>query len=84
MASVKTAISLETHLLKQIDSVATELKMPRSRLLALAAREFLRRHQNAKLLAELNRAHADGPTAEEAEVRQAWKRQYRRRIEGEW
>lgn len=84
MPSVKTAISLEAHLLKQIDAVATELRVPRSRLLALAAREFLRRHQNAKLLAELNRAHADGPTAEEVEMRQAWKRQYRSRLEGEW
>ena len=73
MSSVKTAISLDAPLLKQIDAVATELRVPRSRLLALAAREFLRRHQNAKLLAELNRAHADGPTAEEVEMRQAWK-----------
>ncbi len=84
MSSVKTAISLEAQLLKQIDAVAAELRMPRSRLLAEAAKEFLLRHQNAKLLDALNKAHASGPTDEEIEYRRAWKTQHRRRIEGEW
>ncbi len=83
MASVKTAISLDALLLRQIDAVAAELNVSRSRLLALAAAEFLREHESAKLLADLNRAHADGPTAEEVEMRRAWKRQHRRRVEGE-
>ncbi len=84
MSSVKTAISLDALLLKQIDAVAAELRMPRSRLLAEAAREYLLRHQNARLLDALNKAHASGPTDDEIERRRAWKRQHRRRIEGEW
>ncbi len=84
MSTVKTAISLDAPLLRQIDAVAAELQMPRSRLLAEAAREFLLRHQNAKLLDALNEAHASEPTDEEIERRRALKRQYRRRIEGEW
>ena len=84
MSSIKTAISLDAPLLRQIDAVAAELKVPRTRLLARAAEEFLRRHQSAKLLADLNRAHADGPTAEEIEMRRAWKRQHRRRVKDEW
>lgn len=84
MSSVKTAVSLEAPLLKQIDAVAAELRIPRSRLLAEAAREFLLRHQNAKLLAALDKAHASGPTEEEIELRRAWKRQHRQRVEGQW
>ena len=84
MSTVKTAISLEAPLLEQIDAVAAELRMPRSRLLAEAAKEFLVRYQNAKLLDALNKAHAGGPTEEEIEHRRAWKRQHRRRIEGQW
>ncbi len=84
MSAAKTAISLDPPLLQRIDAVAAELGLPRSRLLARAAEQFLRRHENARLLAELNRAHADGPTDEEIELRRAWKRQYRRRLEGEW
>lgn len=82
--SVKTAISLEAPLLKEIDAVAHELRIPRSRLLAKAAREFLRRYENAKLLEALNEAHANGPTEDEIERRRAWKLQHRRRIQGEW
>jgi len=82
--TVKTAISLDAPLLQQIDAVAAELRVPRSRLLAKAAEEFLRRYQSAKLLDALNEAHASGPTEEEIERRRAWKRQHRRRIEGEW
>ena len=84
MSRVKTAISLDAPLLQQIDAVAAELRMPRSRLLAEAAREFLKRYQNAKLLDALNKAHASGPTDKEIERRRAWKRQHRRRVEGEW
>ncbi len=84
MSSVKTAISLDAPLLKQIDAVAAELRMPRSRLLAEAAREYLLRYQNARLLDALNQAHASGPTDDEIERRRAWKRQHRRRVEGEW
>ena len=84
MSRVKTAISLDAPLLQQIDAVAAELRMPRSRLLAEAAREFLKRYRNAKLLDALNKAHASGPSDEEIERRRAWKRQHRRRVEGEW
>jgi predicted transcriptional regulator len=84
MSSVKTAISLDAPLLQQIDAVAEELRIPRSRLLATAAKEFLLRHQSAKLLDALNRAHANGPSEEEVERRRVWKRQHRRRIEGEF
>ncbi len=69
---------------KPIDAEDGEQKVPESRLPALAAKEIPCRHQNAKLLADLNRAHNSGSTAEEIEVRKAWKRQYRSRIEDEW
>lgn len=84
MGKVKTAISLDAPLLEEIDALAEELSVPRSRLLAKAAEEFLFRYQNAKLLEALNKAHEGGPTEEEIEQRRVWKRQHRRRIEGEW
>lgn len=84
MATVKTAVSLDASLLKQLDAAATELEMPRSRLLALAAERFLRKYQNAKLLEELNRAPSEGPSAAEIEHRRIWKKKHRRRLEGEW
>jgi len=84
MASTKTAISIESTLLRQIDALAADLGLARSRLMALAAEQFLKRHQNAELLSDLNASHADGPTEEEVDARRAWKRQHRRRIQDAW
>lgn len=84
MPNVKTAISLEAPLLRRIDTMAAELEIPRSRLLARAAEELIGRWENAKLLDELNRAHADGPSSKEIELRRAAKRKHLQRVEGEW
>jgi hypothetical protein len=84
MDTAQTAISLDVLLLNQLDAAAEELGVPLSGLLARATKEFLRRHRNAKLLAALNRAHTEGPTEEEVELRQELKRRHRSRLQGEW
>ena len=45
MAEMKTAISLPDELFHAVDAKARALKMTRSGLLALAAREFIARHE---------------------------------------
>ena len=61
MAVVKTAISLESSLFQQINELAGELNVSRSRLFALAAQEFIARHESRKLLDALNAAYEDVP-----------------------
>lgn len=84
MAAVKTAVSLDEKLLERIDQAAEDLRLPRSRLLARAAEEFLVDHENRKLLERLDRAYSDPPTAEEAELRRRHRRRHRRAVEGSW
>jgi antitoxin MazE6 len=83
MASMKTAISLDPTLLYRIDRLAKELKVSRSRLLALAAEDVLRKHENARMLRQIELAYADGPTEEERKVAQAMRSRHRQRIERE-
>jgi metal-responsive CopG/Arc/MetJ family transcriptional regulator len=83
MASSKTAISLESPLLDRIDELARELEVSRSRLLALAAEDFLRKHENARMLRQIDLACADGPTEEERKVAQAMRSRHRQRIQRE-
>ncbi|HVF61941.1 MAG TPA: hypothetical protein VNJ70_19205 [Thermoanaerobaculia bacterium] len=83
MPSSKTAISLESPLLDRIDDLARELEVSRSRLLALAAEDFLQKHENARMLRQIELAYADGPTEEERKVTQAMRVRHRRRIERE-
>ncbi|HEY88882.1 MAG TPA: CopG family transcriptional regulator [Thermoflexia bacterium] len=84
MTSVKTAISLQQSLSEQIGVLAAELQISRSRLFALAAEEFIQRHQNQKLLEAINAAYADLPDVEEQSLRHEMRQQHRQLVEGQW
>ena len=84
MASVKTAISLQQPLFEQIEVLAKELHISRSCLFALAAEEFIRRHQNQKLLEAINVAYDDLPDAEEQPLRTAMRQHHKEMVEGQW
>ncbi|MBV8200432.1 MAG: ribbon-helix-helix protein, CopG family [Acidobacteria bacterium] len=84
MASVKTAISVGASTLARIDALAREMKVPRSRLFALAAEEFLDRHDARSVRAAIDRAYAEAPTAAEKRWLRSTRRKHRQLIEGEW
>jgi len=84
MSTVKTAISLEKSLFEEMNELARQMKVSRSRVFSLAAQEFIRRQQNATLLEQINAAYDDDPDPEEAARVKAMKRQMRRLIQDEW
>jgi antitoxin MazE6 len=57
MANMKTAISIEKSIFEQMDALAKKTKISRSRLFAIAAREFIERNKNIDLLKSLNSAY---------------------------
>ena len=61
MANIKTAISMEKPLFEEMESLAEELDVSRSHVFTLAAREFIQRHKNQRLLDALNAAYDDLP-----------------------
>ena len=64
MANIKTAISIEKPIFEQMNVLAKDLNISRSRLFALAAQEFIQRHKNIELLRLLNEAYDDLPVSE--------------------
>ncbi len=83
--TVKTAISMDRSLLARIDAAPTELSLSRSRFLARAAEELVRKLENRKLLAQINEAYAGGPDEEEREQQRAlWETQRRQLRQEEW
>ena len=64
MPNVKTAISIEKPIFDQMDVLAKNLKISRSRLFSMAAREFIQRYKNIELLRSLNDAFKDLPESE--------------------
>jgi len=84
MTIVKTAISLRESLFDRVDALAQELDIPRSHIFVLAVEEFLQRHENRKLLEELNEVYEEIQDREE-EIYQARIREHHRKmVEGQW
>lgn len=84
MASVKTAISINKTLFEQVNKLADELDVSRSHLFVLAVEEFIQRHENQKLLQQLNETYDDLPDADEEQQLQGMRLSHRQLVEGEW
>ena len=84
MANIKTAISLQKSLFEQVDTLAREMKVSRSRLFVLALEDYLRRYQNLQLLEKINLAYHDAPDATEQKRLRKMRRQHRKVVEGTW
>jgi predicted transcriptional regulator len=95
MATTTTAISLDEELLTRINKRASELQLSLSRLLALAAEEYLDSHarrspstlrgeRTARRIREINQAWVDGLDAEERAVLRGMRKKYRAVVKDPW
>lgn len=73
---MKTAISIPDSLFHDVDELAAELHISRSQLFADAAREYVEKARNRKILALINAAYAEPETEEDANIRSNSKRYY--------
>ena len=56
---MKTAVSLPEHLFRKADEAAGELRIPRSRLFAMALEQFLRNYRQQNVTERLNAVYGD-------------------------
>ena len=84
MSNIKTAISLQKSLFEQVDLMAREMKVSRSRLFVMALEDYIRRYQNQILLEKINQAYQDAPDKVEKTRLRGIKKQQRKVVEGEW
>lgn len=84
MAQIKTAVSLDETLYEQIETLAHDMKVSRSRLFAMALQDFLRRHETERLLEAINKAYEDEPAQIPQTLRRGMRRIHRKVAEGEW
>lgn len=83
MANIKTVISLQKSLFEQVENVAQEMKVSRSRLFVMALEEYIHRHRNHRLLERINQAYKQGQPSEATHLRKM-KRSHRKVVEDEW
>jgi metal-responsive CopG/Arc/MetJ family transcriptional regulator len=83
MSSVKTAISLPESVFEQVEALAKELRVSRSRIFLLAVEAFAERRRSQALFEAISRAYVDPPTREEKHFLRAAKRYHRRKVRRE-
>lgn len=84
MSTVKTAISLPEPLFKRAETVAHELQISRSQLVAKALEELIKRYERQALIEAINRAYEEEPqTPEEKKLLQGIREKQRKLLESE-
>lgn len=59
MAAVKTAISMDEELFKQVEATAEEMNVSRSRVVVLALRDYLKRREAQRITEQLNAVYGE-------------------------
>jgi len=80
MTNIKTAISIEKPLFEEVEALAEEMKVSRSRIFALATRDFIQHHKSQKLLDAINATYDDRPDSEEEKLRGQMKYKHRQLV----
>lgn len=63
-----TDISLSKSLFEEVETVAREMELSRSRLFVMAVKDFIERYRTRRLVEQINLAYQDGPDEEEQEL----------------
>ncbi|AFZ59373.1 hypothetical protein H6G54_03385 [Anabaena cylindrica FACHB-243] len=84
MTSIKTAISIEESLYEEATALANTMKIPRSKLFAIAMEEFLLRKKHRQLVESVNEAYADDLDESEKIMLEAMRQHQGQLKEKEW
>jgi hypothetical protein len=81
---MKTAISIDHGLLQEADQTARLMGLSRSRLFAVAVRDFLQRQRQEQMLLRLNEVYANQPEPDERRLLKGIKTKVRRTLKERW
>ena len=81
--SVKTAISLQEDLFKEVNRLASELHVSRSKLFVLAVQDYIKKEESKNLLYQINNAFSDSPNSDESAVQGKMRVKHAKNIKSE-
>ena len=81
--SVKTAISMQEELFKEVNKLAGELHVSRSRLFVMAVQDFIKKKESQNLLSQINKAFSDHPDSEEINIQRKMRGKQSKKLERE-
>ena len=81
---MKTAISINDNLLREVDQTARAMGLSRSGLFSLALGGFLRQRVREQTLRQLNEVYGAGPEPDQAETVKRIKAKVRKTVRERW
>ena len=81
--SVKTAISIQAELFKDVNRLAEELHVSRSKLFVMAIQDFIKKKESQDLLIQINDAYSNEPDSDEIKVQNKMRRKQVKNLERE-
>ena len=81
--SVKTAISMQEELFKEVNKLAGELHVSRSRLFVMAVQDFIKKKESHNFLSKINNAFSDHPDSEEIKIQSNMRKKQAKKLERE-
>ncbi len=81
--SVKTAISIQKELFQEVNRLAEELHVSRSKLFVLAVQDYIKKNENKKIISQINRAFSDNLDSEEKNLQDKMRRKQAKNLERE-
>jgi len=82
--TVKTAISVERELFEEMEALAQDMEVSRSRVFTLAARQFIQRHKSKEILDKINAAHDDLPDPVQEAYQKRMRVKHRETVRDQW
>lgn len=82
MPTIKTAISIDKATYEEMEALSKKLKVSKSRLFTLAARDYIKHQKNRELLESLNEAYSD--IAEEESLVNAMRPGHYKLVKDQW
>jgi antitoxin MazE6 len=84
MANIKTAISIDKPLFEQVNDLAHELKTSRSHIFVMAAKDYIQRHKNRKILEDINAAYDDSPDTKDESLTSVRRSHHLKMVKDQW
>ncbi|MBU0462744.1 MAG: ribbon-helix-helix domain-containing protein [Proteobacteria bacterium] len=81
--SVKTAISIQEELFKEVNRLARELNVSRSKLFVMAVQDYIKKHESQNLLFQINKAFSDLSDSDELKVHSKMRQKQAKNLESE-
>jgi hypothetical protein len=84
MPNIKTAISLDERLFRQIERLAVEMKLSRSKVISNAVQLLLERYRNQDILDRLNQVYKNGPDEDDVKWMRGARAKYAQTFKDKW